>query len=145
MANWRKKKSIIRKSPQNVYVGHWNLTTDILHNLRNAETIPFSLSFLSQTFTFILRLLSLKISCLFLAESSHYIVKSSRYIPRDRSHMCNTEINLNSGTVMAKEILTIRTPDAWAKHFLVYCFIASGRPIIYVCGHTFILCHFVYI
>jgi len=27
-------------------MGHWKLTTDILHNLRNAEIIPFSLYFL---------------------------------------------------------------------------------------------------
>jgi len=26
---------------------HWNVTTDILHNLRNAERIPFSLYFIS--------------------------------------------------------------------------------------------------
>ena len=43
------------------------LTTDTLHNLRNAERIPFSLYFL----------------------------------PRDRSHMRTTEIELNLGAVMA--------------------------------------------
>ena len=35
----------------NMYVGHWNLTTDILHNLRNAKRIRFSLYFLSQNIT----------------------------------------------------------------------------------------------
>jgi len=34
-------------------------------------------------------------------ESSHDIVESSRYIPRDHSHMCTTEIKLNLGAVMA--------------------------------------------
>ena len=43
------------------------LTTDTLHNLRNAERIPVSLHFL----------------------------------PRDRSHMRTTEIELNLGAVMA--------------------------------------------
>ena len=40
---------ILIKSMYNLYVGHWNLTTDILHNLRNAEIIPFSFYFISQT------------------------------------------------------------------------------------------------
>ena len=65
------------------YVGHWNLTTDILHNLRNAERIPFSIYLLSLNYTSFIRV-SLNISCLFLAKSSHDIVESSRYIPRDR-------------------------------------------------------------
>jgi len=30
-----------------MYVGHWNLTTDILYNIRNAEITPFSHYFLS--------------------------------------------------------------------------------------------------
>ena len=44
-----------------------------------------------------------KQSGLFLTESSHDIVESSRYIPRDRLHMRITEIDLNSGAVMAKK------------------------------------------
>ena len=46
---------------------------------------------------------SLKTSCLFLAESSHDIVELLRYIPHDCSHMRTTEIDLNSGVVMAKK------------------------------------------
>ena len=46
-------------------MGHWNLTTDTLHKLRNAEKLPFSLYLL----------------------------------PRDRSHMRTTEIELNLGAV----------------------------------------------
>ena len=48
----------------------------------------------------------LKISCLFLMESSHSIVESSRYNLRDRSYMRTREINLNSGAVMAPINLT---------------------------------------
>ena len=40
---------------------------------------------------------SLKISCLFLTESSHDNVESSRYVLCDRSHMLTIEINLNFG------------------------------------------------
>jgi len=36
-----------------------------------------------------------------LTESSHDIVKSSLYIPRDRSHKRTIEIELNSGTIVA--------------------------------------------
>ena len=39
--------------------------------------------------------------------------ESSRYIPRDRSHMRTTELDLNSGAV---------TADARAKRFCVYHF-----------------------
>ena len=46
-------------------------------------------------------------SCLFLTESSHDIVESSRYIPHDYSHMRTTEIDLNTGAIMAKKILTM--------------------------------------
>jgi len=83
-----------------MYVGHWNLTTDILHNLRNTERILFR-------FIFYCKVLppsngiSLKIR-LFLTESSHDIVESSHYIPRDRSHMRTTGIEVNSGAVMAR-------------------------------------------
>ena len=38
-------------------------------------------------------------------ESSHDIVESSRYIPCDRSHMRTTEIDLNTGAIMAKKYL----------------------------------------
>jgi len=37
--------SIERKSVLNLWVGHWNMTTDRLHNLRNAERIPLLLYF----------------------------------------------------------------------------------------------------
>ena len=46
---------------------------------------------------------SLKISCIFLMESSYDIVESSRYILRDCSHMSTTEIDLYSSIVMAKK------------------------------------------
>ena len=36
-------------------------------------------------------------SCLLLTESSHDMLESSRYIPRDRSHMRTKEINMNFG------------------------------------------------
>ena len=122
-------------------LGHWNLTTDILHNLRNDEITPFSLYFLSQNFTR-LQGVNLKISCLFLKESSHDIVESSRYIPRDR----NTEIELNSGAVIAPKRLTrLKSVPLRLQRFCVYRFWASGSPILYVCGDTFILSHFAYI
>ena len=61
-------------------------------------------------------------------------MESSRYIPRDRSHMRTTEIGLNSGAVMTKkkriDNAKKRTADARAKRFWVYCFCVSGRPII---------------
>ena len=38
---------------------------------------------------------------MYLTESSHDIVKSSLYIPRDRSHKRTIEIELNSGTIVA--------------------------------------------
>ena len=63
MTNWRKLYTL--------YVGHWNSTTDLLYNPRNAERIPFSSDFLSQNFV------------------DFDIVKSSRYILRDRSHYRN--------------------------------------------------------
>ena len=49
----------------------------------------------------------------------------TRYIPRDRSHMRTTEIELNSGAVMApKKTDNAKSciADARAKHFWVYCF-----------------------
>ena len=63
---------------------------------------------------------SLKTSCLFLTESSHDIVESSRYIPCDRSHQRTTEIELNSPAVMAlkkTDNAEKRTTDARAKSF----------------------------
>ena len=66
-----------------------------------------------------------KQSCLFLTESSHDIVESSRYIPRDRLHMRITEIDLNSGAVMAPkktDNAKMRTADARAKCFWMYRF-----------------------
>jgi len=79
-----------------VYVGHWNLTTDILHNLRTPKEYRF-------LFIFYRKILPLKI-CLFLTESSHDIVESSRYITRDRSHMHTREIDLNSSALMAPKM-----------------------------------------
>jgi len=52
---------------------------------------------------FYLNGVGLRTSCLFFTESSHDIVLSTRYIPRDRSHMHNTDIELNSGAVMATD------------------------------------------
>ena len=58
--------------------------------------------------------------------------ESSRYIPRDRSHMRTKEIELKSCTVMAPkrtDKVKERTADPRAKRFWVYRFWASGRPI----------------
>jgi len=76
------------------------LTTDILHNLRNAERIPFLLYFRSKILP-PLNGVSIKISCLFLTESLHDIVESSHYIPHDRLHMRTREIKLNLCAVIA--------------------------------------------
>ena len=63
-------------------------------------------------------------ACLFFTESSHDIVESSRYIPRDRSHMRTTEIFEfgrhygSKKTDSAKK----RTADAREKRFWAYCF-----------------------
>ena len=49
----------------------------------------------------------------------------TRYIPRDRSHMRTTKIELNSGAVMAPkktDHAKKRTADARAKRFCVYRF-----------------------
>ena len=75
-------------------------------------------------------------------ESSHDIVESSRYIPRDSSHMCTTEIELKLDTVMAPkktDNAKERTADARAKHFRVYRFWASCRPIICVWRYFYTL------
>ena len=128
-----------------MYVGHWNLTTDILHNLRNAERILFLLYFLSYFFTTFKKSKNIMFN---FKESSHDIVESSRYIQHDCSHMGTTEINWNSDAAMFPEKTDNtkkRTADAQVKHFWVYRFWASGRSITYVCGDTFILCRFVYI
>ena len=45
-------------------------------------------------------------SCLLLTESSHDMLESSRYIPRDRSQMHTAELDLNLGSVMAPKRLT---------------------------------------
>ena len=81
---------------------------------------------------------SLKISCLILTESSHDIVESSHYILHDCSHMLTTEIELNLGAVMAprktdnaKSIPLMFEQNAFGR------FLASVRPIIYVCGDNF--------
>ena len=53
------------------------------------------------------------------------MLESSRYIPRDRSHMCTTEIELKLDAVMAPkktDNAKERTADARAKHFRVYRF-----------------------
>ena len=102
----------------NLYVGHWNLTTDILHNLSNAERIPFSLYFLSQKITPLKQSKSKNIMFI-VKEFSHDIVESSRYIPRDRSHMRTSEMDLNSGAFMTPKK---RTTDAQAKRVWVYLF-----------------------
>ena len=105
-----------------MYVGALEFNTDILHNLRNDEITPFSLYFLSQNFTR-LQGVNLKISCLFLKESSHDIVESSRYIPRDPS--CALQKYLNSGAIMVPkktDSAKKRTADARAKRFWVYRF-----------------------
>ena len=80
-------------------MGHWNLTTDILHNLRNAKRIPFHFIFYHKILP-CLNGISLKISCLFLMESSHDNKESSRYIEHDCSHMLTTAIDLNLGAIM---------------------------------------------
>ena len=75
-------------------------------------------------------------------------MESSRYIPRDHLHMRTTEIDFNSAAVMAPkktDNAKKRTADARAKRFWVYRFWASGRPTIFVCEDTFMLCHFLYI
>ena len=55
---------------KNVHEGHWNFTNDILHNLRNAEIISFSMvNFLTR-----LNVISLNISGLFLTELSNDIM-----------------------------------------------------------------------
>ena len=74
-----------------MYVWHWNLTTDILHNQKTPKEYRVRFIFYRNI---LLRLngvsVSLKIACLCLTESSLDIVESSRYIPRDRSHMYST-------------------------------------------------------
>ena len=114
-----------------MYVGHWNLTTDILHNLRAPKEYRF-------LFIFYRKILPLKI-CLFLTESSHDIVESSRYITRDRSHMHTREIVwIQAPLWLQKWMTTLKSVP------LMYRFWALGRPIIYVRGDHVIAakCHY---
>ena len=88
--------------------------------------------------------ISLKISCLFLTESSHDIVESSRYIPRDISHMRTTEISLNSASIMAlKRMTLLKTVPLMLEWNAFGCIVFECRPIIYVCGDTFRLILFI--
>jgi len=103
-----------------VYVGHWNLTTDILHNLRNAKRILFAL------FSYILNGVSLKISSLFITESSLDIVESSQNIPRDHSHMHTTEMDLNSAK---KRLTTLKSVPLMLEQNIFGCMTVSFLSI----------------
>jgi len=73
-----------------VYVGHWNLATDILHNPRNAERIPSSLYFLifrlTNSFLNIITLKSHKDSNLKPKESFFICWVTREAVPLTRLH-----------------------------------------------------------
>ena len=70
-------------------------------------------------------------------ESSHDIVESSRYIPRDRSHMRTTEIELNSGAIMAKKLTNLKSLTLMLERNAFGCIL--GRPIICVWRYFYTL------
>jgi len=63
---------------------------------------------------------------MFMTESSHEIVESSRYILYDRSHMRTREIDLNSRAVMAPKKTDKRVP-LMLKQSAFGCFVFERR------------------